>query len=313
MKANMCPDAIEETFVDARTGTEHDWKEQQHEREHELQNNQQQRPAENLRPRRSILKTNSSSRSIGSRSSLSSSSSSSTSTIGVTFSQRMDVREIRHFRDLSPEEIKDVWYANEDFDEIKKSLIGTLRLMMSKKPILDEEGDDDELHCIRGLEFRTPQGAKRRKQIKVDALTAVWNEQVKQWQNDVVDDESIRQVYLKHSDPCRMAAYKFGIQDQLAIQDYKLEDNNNSSNNKDVDCNSVSMTERTTSVSTISTLSSPSSDSEPVPADVDAAQTSSSSMASSSMGVTTKTSSTIAATHGPVKDMKLQVCMPWAA
>jgi hypothetical protein len=131
----------------------------------------------------------------------------------VTFSQNVDVQEVPHLKDLPQEEKIATWYNNQDFERIKKSLVITLRLMMAQKPV----GSDQ---CVRGLEFRTPQGAKFRKKTKIDALTAVWNEQVAQWKENKTDDEAIRRVYVQHSLKCREAARKFGLHDEQAVQNY---------------------------------------------------------------------------------------------
>ena len=89
--------------------------------------------------------------------------------------------------------------------------------MIAKKPV-----DSDQ--CTRGIEFRTPQGAKFRKKNKLEALTAVWNEQVSQWKENVTDEEAIRRVYLEHSTKCTETAHKFGLHDEKAVQKYLRED-----------------------------------------------------------------------------------------
>jgi hypothetical protein len=131
----------------------------------------------------------------------------------VTFDSDVDVHEIPHLRDISKEEIAATWYNNEDFEEIKRAIVTTLRLMIAKKPI----GSDQ---CSRGLEFRTPMGAKLRKKNKLEALTAVWNAQVAQWKDNITDDEAIRMVYLEQSLKCREVAIKFGVQDEKAVRGY---------------------------------------------------------------------------------------------
>ncbi|KAG7359761.1 hypothetical protein IV203_034859 [Nitzschia inconspicua] len=136
----------------------------------------------------------------------------------VRFEQHVDVQEVPHLRDIPAEEVSATWYNSEDFNVIKKSLVVTLRLMLANKPV----GSDQ---CTRGLEFRTPHGAKYRKKNKLEALTAVWNEQVAQWKDNVTDDEAIRRVYLEQSEKCRETARKFGLHDERAVQKYLGEDN----------------------------------------------------------------------------------------
>jgi hypothetical protein len=309
------------SVVDAMSDNDHNYwqKHQQPQEQQQPQQQQSQLPAL-LKPRRSILKNNnknnnskngtegqhtsSSNRSNHPASIMRHSSSgqhhhhrssSNTTTppvVGVTFSQSLDVHEICHFRDLSPEDVEATWYSTDDFDEIKKSLVVTLRLMMADKPV----GDDQ---CTRGLEFRTPQGAKYRKRNKVEALTAVWNEQVQQWQNDVVDDEAIRRVYLEHSIKCRDAARKFGIHDEKVIRKYIKEGQTTST---------------TTTTSTISPTSDDNNNSS-------RSNTSLSSMGSSTSSTTTNPANdvnktmptTLLSPTTVVETISLQTCAPSAA
>jgi hypothetical protein len=96
-------------------------------------------------------------------------------------------------------------------------------LMIANKPV----GSDQ---CTRGLEFRTPAGAKLRKTNKLKALTAVWNEQVAQWKENYADDEAIRRVYLEHSVKCIETARKMGLHDELAVLSYLGKDQNRDDN-----------------------------------------------------------------------------------
>ncbi|KAL3912380.1 MAG: hypothetical protein SGILL_006906 [Bacillariaceae sp.] len=131
----------------------------------------------------------------------------------VSFTSDVDVKEMPHLKDMPAEEVSAVWYNSADFEKIKKNLVTTLRLMIANKPV----GSD---MCTRGIEFRTPQGAKFRKKNKLEALTAVWNEQVAQWKENVTDDEAIRRVYLEHSTKCLETAQKFGMHDEKAVEKY---------------------------------------------------------------------------------------------
>jgi hypothetical protein len=129
----------------------------------------------------------------------------------VSFAKNFDVKEVPHLRDVTPEELQAAWYTAEDFDKIKKSMIVTIRLMMAGKPIGHHQ-------CVRGLEFRTPSGAKTRKQNKLNALTAVWTEQVSQWNENKTDEFAISFVYQQQSQKCREQARRFGCHDEKAVQ-----------------------------------------------------------------------------------------------
>jgi hypothetical protein len=131
--------------------------------------------------------------------------------LSVAFSPNIGVKEVPQLKDVTQEEKSAVWYAAEDYEQIKKSLIVTIRLMMAKKPMSSD-------HCTRGLEFRAPAGAKLRKTNKIDALTAVWNEQVKQWKDDRTDEEAISRVYQQQTQKSSMSARKMGLHDEMAVE-----------------------------------------------------------------------------------------------
>jgi hypothetical protein len=129
----------------------------------------------------------------------------------VTFAKAVAVLEVQHLKDTTHAEIAATWYDTSECEAIKKGMITTIRLMMAKKPI----GSDQ---CTRGLEFRTPAGAKFRKKNKLESLTAVWNEQVSQWKTGTSDAEAISRVYMETSKHCGEKAQKAGAYDEKAVQ-----------------------------------------------------------------------------------------------
>jgi hypothetical protein len=131
----------------------------------------------------------------------------------VTFATTVAVLEVQHLKDTTNAEIAASWYDNSECEAIKKRMVATIRLMMAKKPI----GSDQ---CTRGLEFRTPSGAKLRKKNKLESLTAVWNEQVSQWKTGTSDAEAISRVYIETSKHCGEKAQKAGAYDAKVVQKY---------------------------------------------------------------------------------------------
>ena len=129
----------------------------------------------------------------------------------VRFASEVDVKEVPHLNNVPEDEHVATWYSVEDFDEMKKDMIATVRLMITNKPV----GED---RCTRGLEFRTPAGARLRKQTKLEALTAVWNEQVSQWKRHETDEERISIVYQRLSYKSREAAHTMGLRDEIAVE-----------------------------------------------------------------------------------------------
>lgn len=135
----------------------------------------------------------------------------------VRFSPSIDVREVPQLKDLPEAEAEATWYSPAEFENIKKTLVVTVRLMMAKKPL-------DQEQCSRGLEFRTPAGAKMRKKNKVKALTAVWNEQVAQWKQERTDEEAISFVYQKEVLECRDIALQMAMKDEKEASRYLRSD-----------------------------------------------------------------------------------------
>ena len=140
-------------------------------------------------------------------------------------------------KELPEEDIAATWYTQQDFENIKKSIITTIRLMMAKKPIEMDQ-------CTRGLEFRTPAGAKLRKTNKVKALTAVWNEQVAQWKEDRTDDEAISFAYQQEIQECRTFALRLGLQDEKEARRF-LDQYNSDESESESDFSTISIEENT--------------------------------------------------------------------
>lgn len=124
------------------------------------------------------------------------------------------MQEVPHLKDLTQEEGEAIWYSPEEFEEIRKSLVVTVRMMVANKPV-------DDTQCTRGLEFRTPAGAKQRKRNKLNALTAVWNEQVSQWKEDRTDEEAIAFVYQQHGHECKKISLRMALQDEKDARRYQ--------------------------------------------------------------------------------------------
>jgi hypothetical protein len=132
----------------------------------------------------------------------------------VHFHNDVEVREVPSLKTLPPDEIEATWYTVEDFQVIKRAMTTTIRLMIAQIPM---DGD----MCPRGLECRTPTGAKERKASKLNALRVVWNEQVSQWKAGTTDDEKIRMVYEQQTVRSRDVALQLGKIDEQVAQRYR--------------------------------------------------------------------------------------------
>lgn len=116
-----------------------------------------------------------------------------------------EVRHILHLQDLREEEVRAVWYAREDYEQIKMTLIPVIKKMMRGETI--EESNE---MSSRGLEFRTREGALRRQKNKMEAWTAVLDEQDRQVSAGLWDEEQLAKVYSTSSAKSRERAGAFG-------------------------------------------------------------------------------------------------------
>lgn len=176
-----------------------------------------------------------------------SSSSSKKSNKSVSFAPTATVRLTNK---IPADQRNVVWFSPEEFSTMKKTFQTTIKLMtnneiLSEQELLEsrqpsssssEEGSQSvavpldmetiSLHCIRGLEYRTKDGAKARMRNKLDGVAAVLHEQDRQlYEHQVVDAERLAIVYKETTFHCQIAATHMGQQDQLDIQDYLSFDN----------------------------------------------------------------------------------------
>jgi hypothetical protein len=139
----------------------------------------------------------------------------------VLFKETVSVRPITHIDDMSEERIHAVWYDKKDFEDIKKGIVSTVRLMMSCQ---EGNGDssssviDNEEHCSRGLEYRTRDGASARRENKWNALNAVLDEQDRQKELGIQNEKLLSQIYITENRRSRLNALQLGIQDENAAK-----------------------------------------------------------------------------------------------
>jgi hypothetical protein len=119
------------------------------------------------------------------------------------------IYSVPHIDDMTHEEVKAIWYEKEDYERIKLAMIPIIRKIMKKEKVAETDKE-----TIRGLEFRTRQGAIRRQHNKHEAATAVLDEQDRQL-NTIghVDEELLAQVYQQFNSHCQVEAHKLALGD----------------------------------------------------------------------------------------------------
>ena len=114
---------------------------------------------------------------------------------------------IPHLDDFTDEDVAAIWYEAQDYADMKSDYKETIFLMECGTDL------DEQEYTVRGLEYRTQEGAWARYENKRDAYNAVLDEQDIQWKNDCDDHEELRKVYLEHSTKCSVAAHKLALED----------------------------------------------------------------------------------------------------
>lgn len=132
----------------------------------------------------------------------------------VSFNQRVKVREHPCLNEFSEEEIERAWYDRTDYAMIKADCFSAIEKTLSGKTF-----PDDETLCLRGLEYRTPQGAALRRKHKLEAIDVVFDEQCLQWSKGAHDPECIAHHYSNCADHSARVAHLIAVQDEQFVHD----------------------------------------------------------------------------------------------
>jgi hypothetical protein len=130
----------------------------------------------------------------------------------VSFNQNVLCRETLHKNDYTVEEKHNAWFQKAEMVQIKADMVATVR-MITRGDLVDDTVE----HSTRGLEFRSREGANKRKINKFRALEAVLDEQDEQFDCGIVNDRAISLVYQSVSLRCRKEAHARGICDAVTV------------------------------------------------------------------------------------------------
>jgi hypothetical protein len=119
----------------------------------------------------------------------------------VSFAAAVETYSIIHITDYSSEEVSASWYNREELRNIKAE----------GKTVANSSDSDDHL---RGLEARTPAGARRKRNNRIDARAAVFFEQDIQEEDGYSDPDVIADAYFDCSERCQLEAQMLALRDQ---------------------------------------------------------------------------------------------------
>ncbi|OEU09806.1 hypothetical protein FRACYDRAFT_248064 [Fragilariopsis cylindrus CCMP1102] len=148
----------------------------------------------------------------------------------VRFDEYDETQMTLHINDFSPQEIQNVWYKREDYDDmIRLSRIVALKDEHRRRHQhhrQHHQHQQSELET-RGLESWSILGMKRAHTKKEKAFGAVWEEQNRQWDNNYTsfDFDKIRIVYCTVSQSSQKEANERGISDEnIAVKLRQLDE-----------------------------------------------------------------------------------------
>jgi len=115
------------------------------------------------------------------------------------------------------EEIESTWYNEEEYDDMKKSVLKSMedivRCHKNKKEYVETDNQTD-----RGLELVTKEMIVERKIYKISSRHIVFDEQEDQRLARKCDPEKIRERYVQATMKARDTALEYGWKDQEAVQ-----------------------------------------------------------------------------------------------
>jgi hypothetical protein len=138
----------------------------------------------------------------------------------VSFDETVIVRIVINRDEFTTEETKASWYDRQDLRQMRDGAKADARLVESGVLV---EGDDCS---IRGVESRTANGIRAKRQSRMNAYAAVFFEMDSQECMNVYDEDAIADAYFSCSEPCLMTAHMIGVRDAeiaKAIQGEKPE------------------------------------------------------------------------------------------
>jgi hypothetical protein len=128
----------------------------------------------------------------------------------VSFAPNVKVYSIPHINSLTETDVETIWYNDSDLKVIKVECLETALMVVEGRTL------DFTTQCFRGLEYRTPEGHRRRLRNKLRSRDAVLDEQERQWDNCEDDDvDSIAVVYNEVSHSCALTAHRIGLDDEM--------------------------------------------------------------------------------------------------
>ncbi|KAL3924130.1 MAG: hypothetical protein SGILL_001239 [Bacillariaceae sp.] len=125
----------------------------------------------------------------------------------ISFSETVVVHRIINREDFSAAETRASWYDRNDLRRMKDATKSEARLVESG---VLTEGEDCS---IRGLESKTANGLRAKRQSRMNAYAAVFFEIDNQDDMGMTDADAIADAYFAYSEPSLVTAQMIGVRD----------------------------------------------------------------------------------------------------
>jgi hypothetical protein len=144
----------------------------------------------------------------------------------VHFSDFDSVYEIPHIKNMTPEEIRDVWLTRKERKRIDRN---SSRIVAQLEAALRHDGGEEgdamarllilsiitEEECYRGLECQTPTAVQQREEIQEAMYKDVISMQNFQKRRGVVIPQALAEICSKHTAACQQEALAAAFRDAL--------------------------------------------------------------------------------------------------
>jgi hypothetical protein len=127
-------------------------------------------------------------------------------TKSVSFSSEVYVQEVPHLVDMTDEDLASIWYSKQECKDMKETIVALIISIVEDRV---EKGE-----CTRGVEHRTPEASRQRKQNKRNALQIVCDTQLSQWADGRADVEAMAILYQMETFESKEKARTWGIHDE---------------------------------------------------------------------------------------------------
>jgi hypothetical protein len=116
-------------------------------------------------------------------------------------------------KEYTPDELSATYYNRSELRQMKETVRTEARLLQSGA--LTETPE----FSIRGLECKTQEGLRRKRQNRMNANAAIFFELDGQDSDGIFDEERLADAYYVHSEPCQTSAHMVGVRDAILAKE----------------------------------------------------------------------------------------------